>query len=99
MKARKTVADNNGSNLYLSLMMDEMSIMARLEYDPSQQEFTGEVNLGGVEVKDNGVLATQGLVLMVVAMNESLKLPIAHFYIHGLDGDERASIVNLALAK
>ncbi len=78
--------------------MDEMSIMARLQFDGNK--FHGEVDLGGdIEAEDSGVLATQVLVLMAVAVNQSWKIPLAYFFVHGLDGTERASIVNVALTR
>lgn len=47
-------------------------------------QFHGYVDIGIGEI-DN-TLATQALVLMVVAVNESWKIPIAYFLITGMDG-------------
>ncbi len=74
-----------------------MSLMTRFEYDG--QKFRGQVDLGGFDVQDNDVMATQALVFLVVCANESWKLPIAFFFIHGLDGHERANLVKIALSK
>ncbi len=87
-----------GGSLYLALTMDEMSLMSRFEYDG--HKFRGEVDLGtGMVANDSGVMATQALVLLVVCVNESWKLPIGFFFIHGLEGHERANLVKIALSK
>ncbi len=56
-----------------------------------------EVDMGGEDPRDSGVLATQALQMMVVATNESWKLPLSYHFICGLDGKERANLVKLAL--
>ncbi len=99
LEARLRVMKEKGKDIYLSLMCDELSIMKRHEWDPSAQRFRGYVDLGCEEVQDNTILATSCLVFMVVSMNESWKLPIGFFFVHGLDGKERANLSLLALQK
>jgi hypothetical protein len=46
------------------------------------EKFVGVVDLGtGVEPHDSALPATEALVLMVVSINSSWKLPIAYFMI------------------
>lgn len=45
----------------------------------------------------DNTLATQALVLMVVAVNESWKIPIAYFLITSMDGSEEANIIRESL--
>ncbi len=98
LKARLEERQRQGKSLYVSLMLDEMSLMSRLEYDGNQ--FRGQVDLGcSIQANDSDVMATQALVFLVVAINESWKLPISFFFIHGLDGHERANLVQIALSK
>ncbi len=97
MKARLETATKKGETLLLALSLDEMSIMSKLQFDGCQ--FRGEVDLGGLEVKDNGVLATNALVFMLVAVNQGWKIPMGYFLLHGLEGAEKANLVNLALTK
>ncbi len=98
VKARLEAARERGHTLLLlALSLDEMSIMSKLQFDGRQ--FRGEVDLGGLEVKDNGVLATNALVFMLVAVNQGWKIPMGYFLLHGLEGAEKANLVNLALTK
>lgn len=57
---------------------------------------------GYVDISDgeteNGV-ATRALVFMVVAINESWKIPIAYFLINSMTGTERASIIRKSLVR
>ncbi len=70
--------------------------MSRLEYDGTR--FRGEVDFGGFS-EDSGVMATQVLVFLAVAVNEGWKLPVGFFFIHSLDGRERANLVKIAVSK
>ncbi len=98
MQARQEKATQHGDGLLLSMTLDEMSIMTLLQFDGNR--FWGEVDLGGgIETRDTEVLATQVLVMMIVAVNQGWKIPLAYFFVNGLDGPERASIVNLALSR
>ncbi|KAG5871451.1 hypothetical protein JTB14_026903 [Gonioctena quinquepunctata] len=48
---------------------------------------------------DRRQYAAEAFVLMVVAVNGHWKLPIAYFFIDGLNAEERANIVKEALIK
>ncbi len=72
-----------------SLMMDKMYIYKQTEFGGDQ--IHGYVDIGGGEIEN--VVATQALVFMVVAINESRKIPIAYFLISSMTGPERASII------
>lgn len=60
-------------------------------------QFHGYVNIGTGEI-DN-TLTTQALVLMVVAVNESWKIPIAYFLITGMDGSQKANVIKKSLSR
>ena len=64
-KVKKEAEDN--SKVVCSLLMDEMSIKKHLEWDG--QRFRGYVDVGTEIVDDSLPLATEALVMMVVAMN------------------------------
>ena len=70
-------------------MMDEM-------YIHKQAEFGGDNIYGYVDIvagEMESVVATQALVLMVVAINESWKIHIAYFLINSMTGAERANLI------
>ena len=44
-------------------------------------------------------MATNALVFMVVAVNDSFKIPVGYFMINGMSGEERANLINVALKR
>ena len=42
---------------------------------------------------------TQALAFLVVGINGSWKLPVAYFFVHGLDGEQKAKLVHECIAK
>lgn len=98
--ALKAVTEANkekGKTIICSLMFDSMSIKKKIEYDG--KKYHGYVDMGtGIE-SDVMPDCTEVLVFMVVAVNDSWKIPIGYFFINGLNGTELANIVKLALIK
>ncbi|KAK1895681.1 DNA transposase THAP9 [Dissostichus eleginoides] len=71
-------------------------------YIHKQTEFGGDqihgyVDIGSGEIEN--VIASQALVLMVVAINESWKIPIAYFLINSMTGTERANLIRESLVR
>lgn len=64
-------------DLLLNLVFDEMSIRKHID-------FNGNQNIGFVDLGDghsiNNKAASNALVFMVVAVNDSWKIPIAYFF-------------------
>ena len=87
----------SGHKVVCSLMMDEMSIKKQLEWDGSR--FRGYVDLGTGIDDDELPYAKEALVMMVVSMNGSWKVPVGYFLIEGLNGEERANLVKECLIK
>ncbi|KAF0039233.1 hypothetical protein F2P81_007468 [Scophthalmus maximus] len=79
-----------GKDTVCALMMDEMCIH-------KQTEFGGVFDIGAGEMEN--VVATQALVLMVIAINESWKIPIAYFLINIMRGAERANLIRESLVR
>lgn len=75
--------------------MDEMYIHKQTEFGGDQ--IHGYVDIGGGEIEN--VVATQALVLMVVAINKSWKIPIAYFLINSMTGLEKANIIRESLVR
>jgi len=82
----------------VNLVFDEVSIRKKVEWDG--ERFVGVMDLGtGVELDDSAPPATEALVLMVVSINASWKLPIAYFLIGHLSAEDKESLVTSALKK
>ena len=80
-----------GKETLCALMMDEVAIRKHVEY--AAGKFHGYVDLGCGIVNDSLLPAKDALVLMVVAIDDSWKIPVAYFLIDGLTGEECANIV------
>lgn len=66
-------------------MLDEISIKKSLQCLPNGK-ICGHVDFGSeMELNDNIPLAKDALVLMVMSLDESWKLPIGYFLINGID--------------
>ena len=78
-------------------MLDEMSIMQSVEM--CGEKIMGYVDTGNGVEDDSLPLATNALVFMLVAINESWKVPVAHFMIKSLTGKEQANLVTQCLLK
>ena len=98
IKAKVDAVRETGNKVVCALMLDEMSIRKQVSWDGKQ--FTGYVDLGnGVEDDDSAPVAKDALVLMVVFVNGSWKVPCAYFFLDGLSGVERANLVTVCLQR
>ncbi|GFO20488.1 THAP domain-containing protein 9 [Plakobranchus ocellatus] len=88
-------ARKQGNEVLCSLMLDEMAIMKKIEFD-GKKTF-GFVDIGSGVTDDGAPAATQALVFMVVCVNGSWKVPIGFFFIHGMTGKEKANLVRECL--
>ncbi|KAK7879526.1 hypothetical protein WMY93_033763 [Mugilogobius chulae] len=86
-----------GKKTICALMLDEMAIRKHIEY--SAGRFHRYVDLGCGIVDDSLPPARDALVVMVVAIDDSWKLPVAYFFIDSLTGEERANLVNECLCR
>ena len=97
LKVKVESARKNGENVICSLMLDEMAIRKHVEWDGNK--FCGFVDIGTGINDDSLPAATEALVLMVVSMNSSWKVPCGYFLIDGLTGKEKANLVTTCLEK
>ncbi|GFO42646.1 THAP domain containing 9 [Plakobranchus ocellatus] len=88
-------ARKQGNEVLCSLMLDEMAIIKKIEFD-GKKTF-GFVDIGSGVTDDGAPAATQALVFMVVCVNGSWKVPIDFFFIHGMTGKEKANLVRECL--
>ncbi len=98
LKQKVEEEKRENKEVLVSLMFDEMAIHKKVEWNG--ERFVGTIDLGlGTEPDDSSPPATEALVLMVVSLNSSWKLPIAYFLVGHLSSNEKVSIINTALTK
>ena len=88
----------SSKNIICNLVVDEMAIREQIIFDKKQLH--GGIDFGIIrESQDNDNLTTakNALGVIVVALNESWKVPIGYFLIRGLSGIERANSLIRAL--
>ena len=90
-------AKKQQKDVLAALMLDEMSIKKHVAWDGKR--FRGYVDVGDSFTEDEGEEATDALVLMVVSLDGSFKMPVAYFFISSMTGKEKANLVTVALEK
>ena len=90
-------AKKQSKEVFTSIMFDEMSIKKHVVYDGKR--FRGYVDVGDCFSEDDAEVATEALVVMVVSVDGSFKIPIAYFFIKSMSGKEKANIVMLSIEK
>ena len=79
LKERSTKANAKGSELNVTLVMDEISIRKGYSWDGAKT--WGQVDLGDGILEEDAPLAKEVLVFMVVSVDLSFKLPIGFYFI------------------
>lgn len=98
VKAEVADYKTRGQSVLCPLMFDEMSIKKHIFIDLFTGTYWGYANVGASVMEDNRrQYATEAFILMVVTVNTHWELPIADFFIYGLNTEERANIVKEAL--
>ncbi len=77
---------------YCTLMWDEVSLKAHLDYNASRDEIDGFVDMLGVR---RSAFATHALTFMIRGIKIPFKQPIAYFFTHGLKHFELAEMIEL----
>lgn len=95
--ALKQKAESSSKRLLCSLIIDEMAIRKKIEWDG--QKYHGFVDGGTGLESDCLEEATQALVFMLVSINDSWKLPVAYFLITGMSGEQKSALVMQCLEK
>lgn len=97
LRAKVLANCRDGQQTICGLLLDEMSIKRHIEWDGKR--FRGFVDLG-TELDDDAVPAAKdALVLMVVCLNGSWKVPCGYFLIDSLTGEEKANLVKTCIQK
>ncbi|KAL2092739.1 hypothetical protein ACEWY4_012537 [Coilia grayii] len=95
LKAHVEANKAQGRDTVCALTLDEMHLHAMTEY--AGHQLHGYVNIGSGEIENN--MAKEALVVMVVAINESWKVPIAYFLINSMDATDKANVVRESLSR
>lgn len=83
----------NGKKLLIAMMADEMFIRKEVKWYENERRFGGFVTCRDGEVDEQGKdLPIAKSVLVFMAVGEDFKLPIAYFYLTGLNTLGRAAI-------
>ena len=95
LKHRVDKAESKGRKVMIALMLDEMSIRKHVQWDGKQ--FHGYVVVGNDNFDDSAPVAKDALVIM--ALNDSWKIPCGYFLINGLTEDERANLIQSCIER
>lgn len=93
--ALKSKANSSISPPLASLVIDEMSIRCRIEWDG--QKIHGYVDMGTGLDGDHLAEAKEALVFLITAINSNFKVPVEFFLVDGVTGIQRANLVNQCL--
>lgn len=90
----------NGEQLYVNLISDEMAIRRHVQWNPSKMKFDGFVDMGE-KLTDQGTIhiAKEALVFLVSGVTEDFKIPIAYFLIDALNTEQKAFIFTQLLTR
>ena len=98
LETKSQLLRDQGKEPFYSLMVDEMSIKKFVSWDG--HKFRGYVDLGAdMDTDDEGPLAKDVLVFMVVSLVTGIKVPCGFFMVCGLSGNERANLVRVCIEK
>jgi len=87
---------NSNHTLLGALMLDEMAIRQHIEYDG--KKFSGYCDVGNNIANDECSIAKEALVFLIVGINELWKIPVGYFLINGINGEQKANLVNQCLS-
>ena len=98
MRDQVMKAKGQNKQIFLCLMVDEMSIMGHIEWDGNK--FYGYEDFGMNNLHTNQTEqkeAKNAMVFMAVGINQHIKIPIAYFLTNSLTGENRAELVKKCL--
>jgi len=85
------VCKNSATQIYCSLLMDEISIRKHVEWDG--YTYHGYNNFGSEIQNETMEEATECFVLMVVGINASWKIPVGYFLCNHLNSSQKVNLV------
>ena len=97
LKAHTAAAASNGKVIACSLLMDEIAIRQKVEWDGTR--YHGYIDMGTELDDDSMSVAKEALTFLVFQINDNFKLPVGYFLIDGLDATARSNVVSQCWAK
>lgn len=95
--ALKHKADSSSHPLLATLVIDEMAIRRRIEWDG--QKFHGYIDMGTGLNGDHLAEAKEVLVFLITAINNNFKVPVAFFLVDGVTGAQRGELVKQCIER
>lgn len=96
MSVRVQAAAEQKRTVVVSVMVNNMSFRQHVEW--SGNKYSGYVDIGSYAPQtEESRVAKEAFVVMAVAVNAHWKAPLGYFLIDGLNGEERANIINMCL--
>lgn len=89
-------AKESSKKIMCALIAVEMAIRRQKIWTGKRYEGLVDMGLGS---DDSNQMASQAYVFMLVAINDSWKLPLAYFFIDSLKADMKANLIKIALEK
>lgn len=97
-EALKAIKERVGNKkVYASLIIDEMKIMESEDYHINSGRTFGYVDFGFNVETDCEKMASEVLVFLLVALNESWKVPIAYFATTGTNAEQKSKLILIAV--
>lgn len=96
-EALKLKVESTKYPIIAGLVMDEMAIRRRIEWDGNKLH--GFVEIGNKQCSDHITEAKEALVFLVTGINCNFKVPVAYFLVDGVTGDQRSDLVKQCLER
>ena len=96
-RAIKCAVEMSTQETVCALMLDEMAIRRHVAWDG--EKYRGFVDFGCGVDDDSSPVAKDALVIMVVCINKSWKVPLGYFFIDGRTEQERVNLVRIAIER
>lgn len=90
LRCRANEANQNGEEVLVCLVYDEMAIRKQEEYDHQTDSKTGYLTYG---TETGETLAKEALVFLVSGINSKFKIPVGYFLVAGLKANEKAALI------
>lgn len=93
LKERSKKMKQNGKQLIVSLMFDEISIRKHIQWCSAARKFLGYITYGHDVNEEEVPVANQAIVFMISGLNEFFQIPIAYYFIKSLNAGERKHLL------
>ncbi|KAJ7407632.1 DNA transposase THAP9 [Willisornis vidua] len=100
LRLQEKVKRENRAYRYCAVMVQDMSLQKRQEWDPQTGRLTGFVDLGaGILDADEAPLASEVIVLMAVGISSPWTAPLGYFLVNRTTGHLLAQLFRQAISK